>query len=72
MVERSEIVMSSASTYNTTGVTIGARNLSGRWCVKLTGMKSSKYNFDVIAYYKANKEDNMRDDNIGINFTDGK
>lgn len=72
MVERSEIVMSSVSTYNTTGVAIGARNLPGRWCVKLTGVENSKYNFDVIAYYKANEEDNMRDDSTGTNFTSGK
>lgn len=72
MVERPEIGMSLASKYNTKGVAIGARNLSGvRWCVKLTGVENSKYNFDVTAYYEANKEDNVKN-NIGTNFMSGK
>lgn len=52
------VVMSLVSTYNTKRVAIGARNLTGRWCVKLTGVENLKYNFDVIAYYGTNKKNN--------------
>lgn len=72
MIERPGIVMSSTSTYNAKGVTIAARNLPGRWYVKLTGAENSKYNFDVTVYYGANMEDNMKNDNIDTNFTNGK
>jgi len=65
-------VISLTSTYNPKGVAIGARNLPGRWCVKLTGVENSKYDFDVIAYYEANKESNTRDDISDINSTSGK
>ncbi|XP_071626964.1 uncharacterized protein [Temnothorax longispinosus] len=68
-VERPRIVMSLGSTYNTKGVAIGARNLPDKWCLKLTGVENSKYNFDVTAYYGANEEDNMKDDIIDPNFT---
>ncbi|XP_011878705.1 PREDICTED: uncharacterized protein LOC105567991 isoform X2 [Vollenhovia emeryi] len=69
MVERPGVVMSLASTYNTKGVAVGARNLPGRWYVKLTGVENSKYDFDVIAYYAANKEDSIRDDITDTDFT---
>lgn len=71
MVERPGIVMSLANKYNTKGMAVGARNLSGRWCIKLTGVENSKYNFDVIAYYGINKEDNVKN-NIDTNFMSGK
>ncbi|XP_018313581.1 uncharacterized protein [Mycetomoellerius zeteki] len=66
-IQRPEIVISLASIYDTKGVAIGARNLPDRLCVKLTGMENSKYNMDVIAYYGANKKNNMRGDIININ-----
>lgn len=71
-IQRPEIVISLASIYDTKGVAIGARNLPDRLCVKLTGMENSKYNMDVIAYYGANKKNNMRGDIININSISGK
>ncbi|XP_011633440.1 uncharacterized protein LOC105424741 isoform X2 [Pogonomyrmex barbatus] len=67
-IERPGMVMSSASIYNEKGVVIGARNLPGRWCVKLTGVENSKYDFYVIAYYKASEE-NRKNNIINTNST---
>jgi len=73
VIQKPGIVISLTSTYNPKGLAIGARNLPGRWCVKLTGVENSKYNFDVIAYYGANKENNTRENNISdIHSTSGK
>ncbi|KAL0130095.1 hypothetical protein PUN28_002005 [Cardiocondyla obscurior] len=69
MVEMPGIVMSLTSTHNTKGVAVGARSLWGRWCLKLTGVENSNYNFDVIAYYGKNKKDNTKINMIDPTFT---
>ncbi|XP_012230485.1 uncharacterized protein [Linepithema humile] len=54
-MQRPGITMSLAHTYDKKGVAIGARNLSGGWCMKLTGVTNSTYSFDVVAYFETNE-----------------
>lgn len=68
--------MSLARSYDTRGVTIDARNPPpGGWLVKLTGLKDSKYIFDVTGHknFGANERSDMRDEmEIDVEYTSGK